>query len=210
MFLAYVLYMSQVYGLTSSQIAAMPESATQLIVVTPTSGVKAKVIVYQKIKMQWVKTGFSPFAAVVGSAGVARAGEKIEGDKKTPSGLYALGSAFGSEPLALKMDYRYTTKRDKFIDDAKSPEYTTWITGETAAASYEHMRRQDGVYKIGLVVNYNMNPVIPGKGSAIFMHLWYGENIGTTGCVATDEKHLRKLLLWLNKNDMPYILINAQ
>ncbi len=34
-------------------------------------------------------------------------GEKKEGDNKTPAGLYALGEAFGSIPMALKMDYKY-------------------------------------------------------------------------------------------------------
>ena len=46
------------------------------------------------------------------------------------------------------------------------------------------------LYKYGAVINYNTNPIIKGKGSAIFLHIWRNENEVTAGCVATSEKNL--------------------
>jgi L,D-peptidoglycan transpeptidase YkuD (ErfK/YbiS/YcfS/YnhG family) len=132
-------------------------------------------------------------------------GEKKEGDMKTPAGLYPLGEAFGTEPLALKMDYRYITTDDKFVDDVTNKNYNTWVKGKTDAKSFESMLIKE--YKMGIVINYNMNPVVPGAGSAIFMHLWRSIDVPTLGCIAMDEQHLLKLLHWLDKQQHPYILI---
>ena len=37
--------------------------------------------------------------------------------------------------------------------------------------NYEKLYRRDNIYDIILVLNYNMNPVIKNKGSAIFVHI---------------------------------------
>ena len=38
-------------------------------------------------------------------------------------------------------------------------------------ASAEHLWRDDHVYDIVAVIGFNDDPVMPGKGSAIFLHL---------------------------------------
>lgn len=188
----------------------LPVGVQQLVIVTPKTNTTAELDAYQKSGTNWVKASFSPIPTVVGKNGIVAPQDKFEGDKKTPAGLYPLGTAFGSLPLNISYPYRQTTIEDKFIDDAKSPDYNHWVSGETNAASYEEMLRKDGIYNIGIVVDYNMNPVVPGKGSAIFVHIWYGPHTPTTGCVAMDEKKLRKLVTWLNKKDKPYILIKSK
>ncbi|MDE4976274.1 hypothetical protein NAI43_11110, partial [Francisella tularensis subsp. holarctica] len=35
------------------------------------------------------------------------------------------------------------------------------------------------IYKYGIVVLYNKNPIVPRKGSFIFMHIWKSATIGT-------------------------------
>ena len=191
----------------NNDVAILPSGVRQLIIVTPKNNLTAELNAYQKYGTKWVMVSFSPIPTVVGKNGIVNPRGKFEGDKKTPAGLYPLGMAFGSLPLSLRYDYQQTTAEDKFIDDPKSSDYNHWVRGETRAVSYEEMLRKDGIYNIGIVINYNMNPVVPGKGSAIFMHIWYGPQIPTTGCVAMDEKNLRKLVMWLNKKDKPYILI---
>lgn len=186
----------------------LPKSTKQLIIVTPTSGVMADVMLYQKSGSNWQQVT-PTIKADVGSKGIAAIDDKVEGDHKTPSGLYPLKTAYGTLPLNLKIDYKHATDEDKFVDDPNSPEYNTWVTGDTTAQSYEEMLREDGIYKIGVVINYNMAPIIPGKGSAIFMHIWYGPNIGTTGCIAMDEPNMIKIVKWLNKKNNPYIWIKT-
>lgn len=184
--------------------ANLPKSSKQVIVVKSTTKVMANVTAWQKSGATW-KLVYNSIPANVGSQGISE--NKIEGDNKTPKGLFPLGTAFGNENLNLNIAYRQLTEADKFIDDKDNKDYNRWITGDTDADSYETMLRKDGVYNLGIVIDYNMNPVVPGKGSAIFMHIWYRPNIGTTGCVAMDQTNLLKLLRWLNKKDNPYILI---
>ncbi len=167
--------------------------------------------------------GYDSFAAIVGTAGVAAPGTKVEGDNKTPAGLFYIGEAFGYYPLALsaipdlKMDYRYIIHKqlpngqelDKFIDDSTSPEnnYNSWMIGETTAKSYENMWRPDFLYEYGAIVNYNMDPAVPGKGSAIFLHIWGENKTSTAGCIALKKPDLLKLLSWLDKTKQPQILV---
>lgn len=204
--LSYALKLSALNDVPSG----LPRGVQQLIVVTPKTDTTAELNAYQKSGAKWVRASFSPIPVVVGKNGIIRPQDKFEGDKKTPAGLYPLGTAFGNLPLNISYPYRRTTIEDKFIDDAKNPDYNHWVSGETNAASYEEMLREDGIYNIGIVVDYNMNPVVPGKGSAIFVHIWYGSHTPTTGCVAMDETNLRKLVIWLNKEDKPYILIKSK
>ena len=133
---------------------------------------------------------------------------KKEGDLKTPTGLYRIEWTFGTEPLALKMDFKYITAEDKFIDDPKHKDYNTWVNGTTDALSFETMTHP--LYKMGAIINYNMQPIIPGAGSAIFLHIWRSEQEGTAGCVALSEKHLLQVLRWLDKTQHPFIFITHQ
>ncbi len=191
--------------INSADFKELPSSASQVILVRSLAGIKARVTACQRHNSSWSPAFKSSFLAVVGGAGVAPLGEKVEGDKKTPAGLYPLGEAFGTQPLALKMDYKYITSHDKFIDDVTHKQYNMWVHGETDAKSYESMLIKP--YKMGLIVNYNMNFIIPDLGSAIFMHLWQSENKPTAGCIATDESHLSALLQWFDKEQHPYVSI---
>ncbi|MFW2570520.1 L,D-transpeptidase family protein [Legionella sp. 29fVS95] len=183
----------------------LPLSTSQLVIVKSKDGFKAEMSTCQREGKVWQDT-MPPFPVVIGKAGVASLGEKKEGDMKTPAGFYSLGPAFGSQPLALEMDYKYITAEDKFVDDVNSKSYNTWVNGKTDAKSYEPMLIDE--YKMGLVINYNTDPVIPGAGSAIFMHLLASSNKGTHGCVAIDKRHLSTLLHWLDKKQQPYIYID--
>ena len=190
---------------TSDSVKKGLTSTSQIILVTSMGGSKAEITACQKTGMAWIHVLTPSFPGVIGKKGLAPLGTKKEGDLKTPAGLYPIGEAFGSNPLVLKMDYKYITVDDKFIDDVTSPHYNTWVRGKTDAKSYEPMLIDQ--YKMGLVINYNMNPTVTGAGSAIFMHLWGSLNTPTVGCVATDEQHLSALLYWLDKKQHPYIYI---
>ncbi|WP_052403074.1 L,D-transpeptidase family protein [Legionella massiliensis] len=188
-----------------NQSKNIPDSTSQIIVVRSLGDVQAEMTACQRKKQIWKPVFKSDFKVVIGKNGVILPDAKQEGDLKTPAGLYPLGEAFGSEPLALKMDYRYLTPDDKYVDDIEAKDYNQWVIGETKATSYETMLIAP--YKMGIVVNYNKNPTIPGAGSAIFIHLWRNPKTGTHGCIATDERHLLEILHWLDKNQHPYIFI---
>jgi L,D-peptidoglycan transpeptidase YkuD (ErfK/YbiS/YcfS/YnhG family) len=46
------------------------------------------------------------------------------------------------------------------------------------------MRRGDGLYDLCAVTDHNTDPVVPGAGSAIFVHVWRRPRFPTAGCVA--------------------------
>ena len=60
-------------------------------------------------------------------------------------------------------------------------------------------------YRYGFVINYNMNPVVSGAGSAIFFHV--SHNSPTAGCVSVSEDKVLDYLARLDKSKNPYILI---
>jgi len=70
------------------------------------------------------------------------------------------------------------------------------------------MLRADGLYDAGAVIEYNTDPVVPGLGSAIFLHIWREDGAKpTAGCVALPEDRLRELLGWLDAEAAPVIFL---
>jgi len=164
---------------------------------------------FEKREGTW-RQAFDPMKAVVGRSGIARQGEKREGDGRTPSGLFRLGPAFGYAPqIRTKMPYRQAKPDDLWVDDPQAPDYNRWVKqSETQAASYEKMKRDDDQYKYGIVIDYNTEPVIPGNGSAIFLHVWKNPESPTAGCVAVSEENIVRLLDWLDPAAHPVIVIH--
>jgi L,D-peptidoglycan transpeptidase YkuD (ErfK/YbiS/YcfS/YnhG family) len=155
----------------------------------------------------WTDVGGS-IPCVVGKKGVAPPGQKREGDGRTPSGVYRIGTAFGYEPtIETGLDYRQATSNDFWIDDPESPQYNRWVTGKPEAKSFEKLRRDDDAYKYAAVIEYNTDPVVPGAGSAIFLHVWNSPKGSTEGCVAVLDQNLEYLLRWLDRRNNPVIVI---
>jgi L,D-peptidoglycan transpeptidase YkuD (ErfK/YbiS/YcfS/YnhG family) len=152
---------------------------------------------------------WEPISAVIGKNGFANPGEKREGDGRTPSGIFLLDLAFGYDVLInTLMPYRQVLPDDIWVDDVNASDYNRWVKKEnTSAKSYEKMKRDDNLYKYGIVIDYNTNPVIKGNGSAIFFHVWASEDITTEGCVAVSENDIIRILAWLNPAAKPVIIM---
>jgi L,D-peptidoglycan transpeptidase YkuD (ErfK/YbiS/YcfS/YnhG family) len=54
--------------------------------------------------------------------------------------------------------------------------------------------REDFIYDVIVVLGYNDNPVVPGKGSAIFLHVAKPGYSPTDGCVALSLEDLLYVL----------------
>jgi L,D-peptidoglycan transpeptidase YkuD (ErfK/YbiS/YcfS/YnhG family) len=153
---------------------------------------------------------FPTFSGSIGEKGFAAVDKKREGDGKSPSGIFPLGIAFGYGPSVLtKMPYRQATDQDFWVDDVNSKDYNRWVKGKSNATSWEKMKRDDDQYKYGVVIEYNMHPIVRGKGSAIFLHVWKrGES--TLGCVAMSEEKVLKILGWLDPAKRPLIIMGTE
>jgi L,D-peptidoglycan transpeptidase YkuD (ErfK/YbiS/YcfS/YnhG family) len=184
----------------------------QIIFVTNTDSSSSLVSIYalEKDAGKW-RIVMGPIKGNIGRNGFAAFGRKREGDGKTPSGIYPLGTTFGYAPsIDTGMPYRQATKNDYWVDDINSPFYNRWVTGDAGAASVEKMRRDDDLYKYGIVVEYNTNPVVKGYGSAIFFHVRRGEGKPTAGCVSMSEEAIVKLLAWLEAKKKPIAVMGTE
>jgi L,D-peptidoglycan transpeptidase YkuD (ErfK/YbiS/YcfS/YnhG family) len=146
--------------------------------------------------------------ANIGRNGIAKIGEKREGDGKTPSGTYEITMLFGYDEQAVDMPY---IKADDNIcvDDEKSRYYNQIIDAnksEKEWESYEEMKRKDHQYRYGAVIGYNADGV-KGLGSCIFIHIKKDENSPTAGCVGLSEDEMKRLFFKLKSGARPVITI---
>ena len=183
----------------------IPPATKQVVLVLSPKGSSAVVHLCQRHRGHWQRARQPAFAAMIGQHGIAARGEKREGDLKTPAGFYALGEAFGTSKRAFDLDYRLITADDKWIDDPLSAQYNQWVFGHTTARHYETMRIKP--YQLGIIIRYNMDPVISGAGSGIFIHGWWSKTTPTAGCIALHPQHVETLLMWLHKDQHPGVYI---
>lgn len=177
----------------------------RLVVIPENSGfAKAKVYFFEGDKL------INSYDATIGRNGVAAKNQKKEGDGKTPSGIYGITAIFGkSEPSGINMPFIKTDSSLRCVDDPKSSHYNLIIDSSKVVADYassEEMLREDGLYDIGAVIDYNSE----GKknaGSCIFMHIANKEGKPTAGCVAFKEEDMKQIASLLSKDKEPTIEI---
>lgn len=197
------------YDLLDADVRLVPADAAQILAVSqPQAGkTSARLWGLERSPQGW-KTVFGPVEVSVGRNGIAGFDQKREGDGMTPRGVFTLGPVFGyAASAATRMPYRQATAEDAWIDDTASPRYNTWVKGIPARESHEKMRRSDDLYRLGVVVGYNTEPVVSGRGSAIFLHIWRGPAQPTAGCVAMAAADMERMVSWLDPAKKPQILI---
>lgn len=133
--------------------------------------------------------------AVIGKNGVTT--HKCEGDLCTPVGHFTLRKVYyradrTPRPVTL-LPVAPITPQDGWCDDPGSALYNHIIT-RPHPARHEVLWREDAIYNIVVVIGYNDSPAVPGRGSAIFMHLQRPDRTPTEGCVALSERDLLAVL----------------
>jgi L,D-peptidoglycan transpeptidase YkuD (ErfK/YbiS/YcfS/YnhG family) len=140
----------------------------------------------------------------LGRGGVCPGDEKREGDGRTPAGLWPLrGVLWRPDRLATprsRLPTRAIEPHDGWCDDPSDHAYNRAVR-LPYAASAEHMWRADGAYDLVVVLGYNDDPVVPGAGSAIFMHVARPDYAATEGCVALQREDLLTLVSYVAPGD---------
>jgi D-alanyl-D-alanine dipeptidase len=204
-------------------------ASTQILVVTTQdwNGVEGTLQVYErpKARKRWKAVG-DPIPVVVGKnglgwgagvaadAGLRGAGDPVkkEGDGKSPAGILRLSTAFGyagQEPPGWKIPYLSLTSSVECVDDARSKFYNRVLDRATVAPDWnssEQMLRPDGLYRWGAVIDHNTEPVTAGVGSCIFLHIWLGPGVGTSGCTAMAQEQLEGVLARLDPARNPLLV----
>ena len=86
-----------------------------------------------------------------------------------------------------------------WCDDTRSKNYNKLVK-LPSIYNYETLYKKENTYDIVVVLNYNMNPVIKNKGSAIFIHVARKNYKKTEGCIALKKIDLLKILREIKKN----------
>jgi L,D-peptidoglycan transpeptidase YkuD (ErfK/YbiS/YcfS/YnhG family) len=79
---------------------------------------------------------------------------------------------------------------DLWSDDPRDPRYNSKVRAPHRF-SHERLRRADQLYDLVVVVDWNLAPAVPGRGSAIFLHRWRRPGAPTAGCIALRPLDLR-------------------
>nr|WP_281701150.1 L,D-transpeptidase family protein [Acetobacter malorum] len=134
-------------------------------------------------------------SAVIGKNGLTE--QKQEGDHATPIGIFPLRKVYYRADRLIKpktiLPVEPLSPRDGWCDDPQSPDYNRFVK-LPHPARHEQLWREDHVYDLIVVMGYNDNPAISGRGSAIFMHLQRPDRTPTEGCLALSESDLRTVL----------------
>ena len=135
---------------------------------------------------------------------------KREGDGCSPVGIFRIPYVFGYAAKApgIRLKYVPITATSAGVDDSKSRYYNRVVDADKVERDWkssETMLREDGIYRWGAFVAHNPDNV-PGGGSCIFMHIWYGPGHGTSGCTAMAEGNLLRMLRWLDPEKVPSLV----
>jgi len=137
----------------------------------------------------------------VGKRGIGL--KKKEGDFITPKGTYRIKYILYRKDRVKKIQTKIKKIEIKksmgWCDDPNSKMYNKLIK-LPASVNYERLYIKQNIYDIILVLNYNMNPIIKNKGSAIFIHIASRNYKKTQGCVALKKIHLLKIIKELRRN----------
>ena len=140
------------------------------------------------------------FRCALGKAGIKK--KEREGDNVTPKGTFKI----------TKIYYRHDKIKNikTFIKKIKIKKNMGWCDDSTSSfynrqielpsqLSHERLYRNDNLYDLILVLNYNTNPIIKNKGSAIFIHIAKKYYRKTKGCIALSKENLIELVSKIKK-----------
>lgn len=134
------------------------------------------------------------FASVLGRNGVTA--DKREGDGASPLGVHRIvGMLYRPDRLAASQlpDWALPTGLgDLWSDDPRDEDYNLLVRAPHGF-SHESLRRADPLYDLILITDWNWPEAQPGRGSAIFVHVWRCPRYPTAGCLAMDLHDL----LWI-------------
>ena len=141
------------------------------------------------------------FKCSIGKRGFSK--KKIEGDNKTPIGIFDLGDIYyRSDRIQIpksKIKICKIKKNMGWCDDPNSRHYNKLIKiKKNLKSSYEKLYRKDSKYDLFILIKYNYKKVKKNKGSAIFLHLT-NDYSTTKGCVAIKKKDFLILNKLINK-----------
>ncbi|MGW0612462.1 L,D-transpeptidase family protein [Streptomyces sp. NPDC002788] len=159
---------------------------------------------------RWVKAGSAP--ARFGAKGLAEGASRKQGTNTTPTGLYDLPYAFGirAAPRGTAFPYRRVHRASWWCQDNDSRSYNRWTEPRAAdcgAAASEHLITYREQYAHALVIGFNYERPVRGRGAGIFLHV--NGRGATAGCVSVPKDAMRRILAWADPGRRPHIAVGT-
>ena len=141
------------------------------------------------------------FNCSIGKNGITK--KKIEGDQKTPKGLFKIENLYYRNDRLKKPETILKCikiiKNMGWCDDVLYPKKYNRLIKTNNKTKHEKLKRKDHKYDLFIPIKYNFNNPIAGRGSCIFIHLTKNYK-PTRGCVAIKKKDFLIMLKLINKN----------
>ncbi len=135
--------------------------------------------------------------------------KKIEGDKKTPKGIFKIGNLYFRKDRIQKPKTSLKCIEIKpnmgWCNDERFPRKYNKLIKSNKRYKHENLKRKDYKYDLLIPIKYNFKKPITGKGSCIFIHLTKNYE-PTAGCVALKYKDFLVILKLLKKNSVIKII----
>src|SRR5580698_5364897 len=154
-----------------------------------------------------------PYSALVGRNGLST--HHVEGDDTTPIGLFGFQSTMYGVLANPGVAYQYhrLVCGDWWDEQSSSPLYNHFVhvpcgTNPDFGGDSEALWQNIPSYDYFAVIAYNRHPIVPGRGSAIFLHVSNGH--ATAGCVSIAVADLLRVLRALRPSLHPLIDITAR
>ena len=188
-------------------------TAVQLITVVARtrSSTQGAFRLWEKRRGCW-RQAAGPWTAWLGGNGTSPV--KREGDRRTPSGIFGfLRTMYGiAQSPGVRYAYRRVVCGDWWVEDPASPFYNRFRHVRCGATppfrtTSEDLSRSPTAYRHLAVIDYNTSPVVPGRGSGIFLHVSTGRP--TLGCVSLPRPQLVAALRWLRPSAHARIAIGT-
>ena len=189
-------------------------SAKQLVTVLAEqrTSTQAAVQIWERTSECWAALA-GPWRARLGRRGVSE--NRREGDRTTPAGAFGFGRVmFGVGPNpGVRYRYHRIVCGDWWVEDPSSPHYNRFRHVPCGVRppfriTSEDMSRSPTAYRHFAVIRFNIDPIVPGRGSGIFLHASTGRP--TLGCVSLPLPQLLTVLRWLRPPSLPLIVIGTR
>ncbi|MEI7031933.1 L,D-transpeptidase family protein [Streptomyces pratensis] len=159
---------------------------------------------------RWAEAGSAP--ARFGSGGLVEGSTREQGAGTTPTGLYDLPYAFGVDkaPAGSTYPYRAVGPDSWWCQDNASRAYNRWVEPRPAdcrAEEAEHLVSYGTQYARALVIGFNYDRPVRGRGAGIFLHV--NGRGATAGCVSVPADAMAEILAWARPARRPHIAVGT-
>ncbi len=196
-------------GESPEWVTKLPEAKTakQLFVVAAYEGTTAWISMHKKVEGKWQMIMSTP--GFIGKNGL---GKTKKGDGKTPVGTFKFNKAFGnSENPGTAFEYTRADGNTYWSGDMRKGKHYNELVSlkdipDLDKENSERIADNPIHYQYCLNISYNAEGT-PGKGSAIFLHVFGDRKPFTGGCVAIPLDKMRFVMQNVSKDCV--VIINS-